>query len=54
VRQRRDPDSYYQFAKIAAKLVPDDYIKDEKHRTVSLSDVGTEKVQKILGIKKFV
>ncbi|HUC96255.1 MAG TPA: preprotein translocase subunit SecA, partial [Candidatus Saccharimonadales bacterium] len=46
-----NPDSYYQFAKIAAKLVPDDYIMDEKHRTVSLSDSGTEKVQKILGIK---
>jgi preprotein translocase subunit SecA len=46
-----NPDSYYQFAKIAAKLVPEDYIMDEKHRTVSLSDVGTEKIQKILGIK---
>jgi preprotein translocase subunit SecA len=46
-----NPDSYYQFAKIAAKLVPEDYIMDEKHRTVSLSDIGTEKVQKILGIK---
>jgi preprotein translocase subunit SecA len=46
-----NPDSYYQFAKIAAKLVPEDYIMDEKHRTVSLSDVGTEKIQKVLGIK---
>jgi preprotein translocase subunit SecA len=46
-----NPDSYYQFSKIAAKLVPEDYIMDEKHRTVSLSDIGTEKVQKILGIK---
>ncbi|MEI6053793.1 MAG: preprotein translocase subunit SecA [Candidatus Saccharibacteria bacterium] len=46
-----NPDSYYQFAKIAAKLVPEDYIMDEKHRTVALSDEGTEKVQKILGIK---
>ncbi|MCX6728787.1 MAG: preprotein translocase subunit SecA, partial [Candidatus Saccharibacteria bacterium] len=44
-----NPDSYYQFAKIAAKLVPEDYIMDEKHRTVSLSDIGTEKVQKVLG-----
>ncbi len=46
-----NPDSYYQFAKIAAKLVPDDYIMDEKHRTVSLSDEGIDKVQKMLGIK---
>ena len=45
-----NPDSYYQFAKIAAKLTPDDYTLDEKHRTVSLSDDGIEKVQKMLGI----
>ncbi|MEI7689672.1 MAG: preprotein translocase subunit SecA [Candidatus Saccharibacteria bacterium] len=46
-----NPDSYYQFAKIAAKLVPEDYTMDEKHRTVSLSDIGIDKVQKVLGIK---
>jgi preprotein translocase subunit SecA len=46
-----NPEAYYQFAKIAAKLEPEDYIMDEKHRTVSLTDVGTEKVQKMLGIK---
>ncbi|MEI7539192.1 MAG: preprotein translocase subunit SecA [Candidatus Saccharibacteria bacterium] len=46
-----NPDSYYQFAKIAAKLAPEDYIMDEKHRTVSLSDEGTERIQKMLGIK---
>ncbi|NTW61067.1 preprotein translocase subunit SecA [Candidatus Saccharibacteria bacterium] len=45
-----NPDSYYQFAKIAAKLVADDYIMDEKHRTVALSDQGVEKVQKMLGV----
>ena len=46
-----NPDSYYQFAKIAAKLVPDDYVLDEKRRSVALSDEGVEKVQKMLGIK---
>lgn len=46
-----NPESYYQFAKIAAKLVPEDYILDEKRRSVSLSDIGVEKVQKMLGIK---
>jgi len=46
-----NPESYYQFAKIAAKLVSEDYIMDEKHRTVALSDEGIEKVQKMLGIK---
>ncbi len=46
-----NPDSYYQFAKIAAKLVPDDYVLDEKRRTVSLSDQGVEKIQRMLGVK---
>lgn len=46
-----NPDSYYQFAKIAAKLEPADYTLDEKHRTVALSDEGTEKVEKMLGLK---
>jgi preprotein translocase subunit SecA len=46
-----NPDSYYQFAKIAAKLVPDDYVLDEKHKSVALTDQGVEKVQKMLGIK---
>ena len=46
-----NPDSYYQFAKVAAKLKEDDYIMDEKRRSVALSDAGVEKVQKMLGIK---
>lgn len=46
-----NPDSYYQFAKVAAKLVPEDYVLDEKRRTVALTDEGVEKVQKLLGIK---
>jgi len=46
-----NPDSYYQFAKIAAKLVPEDYTLDEKRRSVALTDKGVEKVQKMLGIK---
>jgi preprotein translocase subunit SecA len=46
-----NPDAYYQFSKIAAKLVPEDYILDEKRRSVSLTDEGVEKVQKMLGVK---
>lgn len=46
-----NPESYYQFAKVAARLVPQDYVLDEKRRSVSLSDDGVEKVQKVLGIK---
>lgn len=46
-----NPDSYYQFSKIAARLIPEDYILDEKRKTVALSDEGVEKVQKMLGVK---
>ncbi len=45
-----NPDAYYQFAKIAAKLNPQDYVLDEKHRSVTLTDKGVEKVQTLLGI----
>ena len=46
-----NPDAYYQFAKVAAQLVPEDYILDEKRKSVALTDGGVEKVQKMLGIK---
>ena len=45
-----NPDSYYQFAKIADKLTPEDYVHDEKRRSVTLTDAGVDKVQKLLGI----
>ena len=45
-----NPDSYYQFAKIAGALGPDDYVLDEKRRSVTLTDAGVDKVQSILGI----
>ena len=46
-----NPDSYYQFAKVAAKLTDDDYVLDEKRRSVALTDKGIDKIQKMLGIK---
>jgi len=46
-----NPDSYYQFAKIAAKLNEKDYTLDEKRRSVALTDEGVEKIQKMLGVK---
>lgn len=46
-----NPESYVQFAKVAAKLTDKDYVLDEKRRSVALSDEGVEKVQKMLGIK---
>ena len=45
-----NPESYYQFAKVASRLVPEDYIFDEKRRSVTLTDAGIEKVQEILGV----
>ena len=45
-----NPEQYYQFAKICARLVPDDYIVDEKRRSVTLTDSGIEKVQEMLGV----
>ena len=48
-----NPESYYQFAKVAAQLADNDYIIDEKRRTVALTDEGVDKVQKILGVETF-
>ena len=45
-----NPDAYYAFARIASQLTPDDYVLDEKHRSVTLTDKGVEKVQDLLGI----
>ena len=46
-----NPESYYQFAKVAARLTPEDYVFDEKRRSVTLTDKGIEKVQNILGVE---
>lgn len=46
-----NPDNYYTFAKIAAKLTEEDYTLEEKRRQVALTDEGVEKVQKMLGVK---
>ena len=46
-----NPESYYQFAKVAARLTPDDYVFDEKRRSVTLTDKGIEKIQDILGVE---
>lgn len=46
-----NPESYYQFAKVAARLKPEDYVLDEKRKSVALTDDGVDKVQKMLGVK---
>ncbi len=45
-----NPEQYYMFAKVCARLTTDDYILDEKRRSVTLTDAGIEKVQSILGV----
>lgn len=46
-----NPEQYYHFARVASKLVPEDYVLDEKRRSVTLTDKGIEKVQDILGVE---
>ncbi|MCD8561500.1 preprotein translocase subunit SecA [Candidatus Saccharibacteria bacterium] len=46
-----NPDSYLQFARVAAKLTPEDYVLDEKRKMVALTDEGVDKVQRMLGVK---
>ncbi len=45
--------NYSMFASLAKKLIPADYILDEKRKAVSLTDEGVEKVEKMLGIANF-
>jgi preprotein translocase subunit SecA len=46
-----NPDMYMKFAALAAGLKPEHYTLDEKRRSVTLTDEGVEKVEKMLGIK---
>lgn len=48
----RSENLYVTFAGIAGKLVPEtDYVVDEKHRSISLTDAGIERAEKILGVE---
>jgi len=43
---------YYTFAKVAAKLVAGtDYIVEEKHHAVSLTEEGIDKAERLLGVR---
>jgi len=45
-------DTYYKYARVAARLVPDvDYVIEEKHRAVSLTEAGIEKAQRLLSVR---
>ncbi len=43
-------DKYYQFSKIIDSLSPADYVIDEKLKTAHLTEGGTLKIEKILGV----
>ncbi len=43
---------YYRFAAVAEKLTPDvDYVIEEKHRAVSLTEDGIARAERLLGLK---
>ncbi len=45
-------DTYYRFARVAARLAENtDYVLEEKHRAVSLTEEGIEKAERLLGIR---
>jgi preprotein translocase subunit SecA len=48
---QENPELYQKFAKVAATLKPEHYILDEKRKSVSLTDEGVDKIEKMLGIK---
>src|SRR3989339_1648925 len=43
-------EKYYEFAKIIDSLSPSDYVIDEKQRTAHLTEHGTLKIEKMLGV----
>jgi preprotein translocase subunit SecA len=45
-----NPKSYYEFADYMTKLTDEDYLLDEKRRSVTLTEAGVEKIQKILNV----
>ncbi|MCL2038348.1 preprotein translocase subunit SecA [Candidatus Saccharibacteria bacterium] len=47
-----NPAAYYEFAKIIKKIGDEDFILDEKRRSVTLTDSGIEKIERALGLKE--
>jgi preprotein translocase subunit SecA len=46
-----NPEMYQKFSSVAKSLKPQHYILDEKRKSVSLTDEGVDKIEKMLGIK---
>ncbi|MEO5499689.1 MAG: preprotein translocase subunit SecA [Candidatus Saccharimonadales bacterium] len=48
---QENPELYVKFSQVAKNLKPEHYILDEKRKSVSLTDDGVDKIEKLLGIK---
>ena len=48
-RAEKSSEQYMRFARLAARLSPEDYVVEEKERAVHLSETGIPKVEGILG-----
>ncbi len=48
---QENPELYQKFSQVAKNLKPEHYILDEKRKSVSLTDAGVDKIEKMLGIK---
>lgn len=47
----QDTSKYYGYAKIVRQLAKDDYVIDEKMRTVNLTEAGIAKIESLIGVK---
>ena len=47
-----NPAAYYEFAKIIKTIADDDFVLDEKRRSVTLTDSGIDKIERALGLKE--
>jgi preprotein translocase subunit SecA len=47
-----NPAAYYEFAKVISRLADEDFVVDEKRRSVTLTDSGIEKLERALGLKE--
>ncbi len=46
-----DTSRYYQYAQVVKKLLPEDYVVDEKERSANMTEKGLTKVEKMLGVE---
>jgi len=47
-----NPAAYYEFAKVIKQIEDEDFVLDEKRRSVTLTDSGIEKIERALGLKE--